>query len=78
MKTLIDIDKALLDEAMDLAQTRTKKETIQQALQEFIKLKLRKRLKHLKGSGITRWTLGELKRSRLKRAKVHKSILKDL
>ncbi len=49
MRTNIDIDDALLEEAFSVAQARTKKELIQEALREFIRLKRRKDLTDLAG-----------------------------
>lgn len=55
MKTLIDIDDVLLEKAMKLSQAQTKKETIRRALEEFIKLQQRGRLKQMAGSGAIGW-----------------------
>lgn len=64
MKTLVDIDEALLKEAMALSDAQTKKETIQRALAEFIKTSRRRSLKAMAGSGIVDMTLRELRRAR--------------
>jgi Arc/MetJ family transcription regulator len=64
MKTLVDIDDDLLREAMDLCQAPTKKETIRQALEEFIKSRHRHALKAMAGSGAVKMTLRELRRAR--------------
>ena len=50
MRTNIDIDNALLEEAFSVTRTRTKKELIHEALREFIRLKKRKDLTELSGS----------------------------
>ncbi len=76
MKTLVDIDEDVLKEAMDLSQATTKKETIHRALEEFIKLILRQRLKALAGSGSSRWNLHDLKAARRKREKTHARLKK--
>lgn len=76
MKTLVDIDEQLLEKAMKLSQATTKKETIHIALEEFIKLKLRKKLKDMAGSGILNWSLASLKRARLTRRKIHDRLKK--
>jgi Arc/MetJ family transcription regulator len=44
MRTNIDIDDSLLEEAFSLSHARTKKDLIQEALQEYIRLKKRKDL----------------------------------
>ncbi|MBI5896834.1 MAG: type II toxin-antitoxin system VapB family antitoxin [Desulfobacterales bacterium] len=49
MRTNIDIDDKLLDEAFSVSTLRTKKELIHEALKEFIKLKKRKDLTELAG-----------------------------
>lgn len=64
MKTLVDIDEALLKEAMALAKAPTKKETIQRALAEFIRGGHRRSLKAMAGSGVVDMTLSELRRAR--------------
>ena len=77
MKTLLDIDEQLLKKAMQLAQTETKKETVQHALEELIKSKLRQRLKDMAGSGALQWSLDSLKVSRRKRNGVHTRLVKE-
>lgn len=49
MRTNIDIDDALLEEAFSVTRARTKKELIHEALREFIRLKKRKDLTELAG-----------------------------
>ncbi len=49
MRTNIDIDDDLLDQAFSVSRMRTKKELIHEALKEFIKLKKRKDLTELAG-----------------------------
>jgi Arc/MetJ family transcription regulator len=49
MRTNIDIDDALLEEAFSVARAATKKELIHEALREFIKIKKRKDLTELAG-----------------------------
>jgi Arc/MetJ family transcription regulator len=49
MRTNIDIDNDLLEQAFALSNVRTKKELIHEALKEFIKLKRRKDLTELAG-----------------------------
>lgn len=50
MRTNIDINDSLLEEAFSLSHARTKKDLIQEALQEYIRLKKRKDLTELAGS----------------------------
>mgnify|MGYP006304132981 FL=1 len=49
MRTNIDIDDGLLQEAMALSSVNTKKELIHEALQTYINLKRRKDLTELAG-----------------------------
>ena len=49
MRTNIEIDNDLLEQAFALSNVRTKKELIHEALKEFIKLKRRKDLTELAG-----------------------------
>ncbi len=67
MKVPIDIDNGLLKRAMRLAGTRTRKETINLAVEEFIKARLRDELKGMAGSGAVDMSLAELNKLRHKR-----------
>jgi Arc/MetJ family transcription regulator len=49
MRTNIDIDDDLLEEAFSIAQVRTKKELIHEALRDLIRLRRRKDLTDLSG-----------------------------
>jgi len=49
MRTNIDIDDALIDEVMRVANVKTKKEAVHLALQEFLKAKKKKNLFELAG-----------------------------
>ena len=49
MRTNIDIDDDLIDQAFSVSNSRTKKALIHEALREFIKLKKRKDLTELAG-----------------------------
>ncbi len=49
MRTSIDIDDTLLEEAFAVAKARTKTELVQEALREFVKLRRRKDLTDLSG-----------------------------
>jgi Arc/MetJ family transcription regulator len=70
MKTLVDIDEVLLREAMALAGSPTKKETVRQALTEFIRAQRRQSLKKLAGSGVLTMTMRELVDARRRPAKL--------
>jgi len=74
MKTLVDISKDILDEAMRLSDAKTKREVINMALDELIKSKLRQKLKGLAGSEIMETSLSELKRIRRRRDKEHQNL----
>jgi Arc/MetJ family transcription regulator len=74
MKTLVDISKDILDEAMRLSDAKTKREVINMALDELIKSKLRQKLKGLAGSEIIETSLSELKRIRRRRDKEHQNL----
>lgn len=69
MKTLIDIDEKLLNRAVRISGFTTKKETVKTAIEEFIKLKLRQRLKDMAGSDILDLSLSSLKADRTLRLK---------
>jgi Arc/MetJ family transcription regulator len=49
MRTNIDIDNALIDEVMKVANVKTKKEAVHLALEEFLKAKKKKDLFDLAG-----------------------------
>jgi Arc/MetJ family transcription regulator len=49
MRTNIDIDDELLQQAFSVSRSRTKKQLIHEALEEFIRLKKRKDLTELAG-----------------------------
>ena len=49
MRTNIDIDDALIDEVMRVANVKTKKEAVHLALEEFLKVKKKKDLFDLAG-----------------------------
>jgi len=71
LKTLVDIDELLLQKAMTLTGAKTKKETINAALQELVRLRLRQELISVRGSDILDMTLEELTKSRQKRTQKH-------
>ncbi len=72
MKTLVDISDDLLQEAMEVSETSTKKETITLALEELIKSRLRQKLKGMAGSGIMGTSRSDLRRLRQRRQKTQK------
>ncbi len=49
MRTNIDIDEELLDQAFSVSRLRTKRELVHEALKEFIRLRRRKDLTELAG-----------------------------
>jgi Arc/MetJ family transcription regulator len=49
MRTNIDIDDALIDEVMRVANVKTKKDAVHLALREFLKVKKKKNLLDLAG-----------------------------
>jgi Arc/MetJ family transcription regulator len=67
MRTLIDIDDRLLEEAMALTGARTKKEIIHLSLEEIVRARLRQQLKAMAGSGIVDLGLEELRQLRYAR-----------
>ena len=77
MRTLINIDDSTLKEAMALVGAKTKKETIQLALEELIKAGRRQHLKAMSGSGCISTTIEELKKTRMKRTVVHEGLSKE-
>jgi len=72
MRTLVDINENVLKEAMEVAETATKRETITLALEELIKSRLRQRLKGMAGTGVMETCLSDLKRLRQRREKTHR------
>lgn len=50
MKTIIDLDSAMLDEVMAVSKSKTKKGAIVTALQEYLRMKKRRELKGLVGN----------------------------
>ena len=75
MKTLIDIDEDVLKRAMKISGGRTKKETVNKALEELVKTGLRRQLKEMSGSGAVDLGLDELKKLRRKREALHKTLV---
>ena len=75
MKTLIDIDEDVLKKAMKISGGRTKKETVNKALEELVKAGLRRQLKEMAGTGAVDLTLDELKRLRRRRDGLHKGLV---
>lgn len=65
LRTNIELDEALVDEAMRLTQIRTKKELVNYAIRELIRKTKTKKLLDLEGR--VEWTgnLAEMRKSRL-------------
>ncbi|MBI3950564.1 MAG: type II toxin-antitoxin system VapB family antitoxin [Acidobacteria bacterium] len=64
MRSTIDIDDALLEEAMKLAHVKTKRELIQLSLSELVRQKRRERLRSKLGKTDIEWTLADLQEMR--------------
>lgn len=77
MRTLIDIEDNILKEAMKIAGTHTKKETVKMALEELIKSKLRRQLKGMASSGAVEMSHIELKKLRYKRDRLHQKLASE-
>ncbi len=60
MRTTLAIDEKLLEEAKALSGARTKKETVEKALEEFIKRKKARKLLDLEGKVELSFSLKEL------------------
>ena len=78
MRTLINIDDETLKEAMTLVGAKTKKETVQLALKELIKSRLRQNLKEMRGSGAIEMTRKALKGLRTRRKELHKDLIREI
>jgi len=65
LRTNIELDEKLVDEAMRLTHKKTKKELVNYALRELVSRKKRKKLLELEGR--VEWTgsLGEMRKSRV-------------
>ena len=64
MRTTVDVDKALLREAMALANVRTQKKAFELALSEFVRIKRLERLANRIGEFDVSLTKAELDRMR--------------
>ena len=64
MKTLVDIDEKLLNEALKITSAHTKKEVVNLSLKELIRHARIKRLKSKIGAGRLTLTLKELEKLR--------------
>lgn len=60
----VTVDDALVEEVRQLAGVKTKREAIQQALQEFIRRRRLARLAELRGSGLVELDLADLQQWR--------------
>ena len=62
MRTNIEIDDKLMREAMKLAHTRTRRETVEEALKLLVRLRKQERIRSLRGT--VRWegNLDEMRR----------------
>ncbi|MBD2701742.1 type II toxin-antitoxin system VapB family antitoxin [Spirosoma sp. BT702] len=64
MRTNIDINDELLQEAMELSQAKTKKEVVERALENYIKMLNRKQI--LEWPGKVHWE-GDLEQMRMQK-----------
>lgn len=64
MRTTIDIDDKLLEDARVILSAKTKKAVVEEALRELINTHRRQRLRQMIGSGATDMTLDDLWRMR--------------
>jgi Arc/MetJ family transcription regulator len=64
MRTTLDIDRELLDEAVDRLGVRSKREAVETALREAVDLRKRRSLQQLLGSFDLDLTVEELERLR--------------
>jgi Arc/MetJ family transcription regulator len=64
MRTTVDLNNALVAEAMRLSQAKTKREALERGLSSLIRDMHIERLRSKLGSGATTWTLPELRRWR--------------
>jgi Arc/MetJ family transcription regulator len=76
MRTLVDIEDGLLEEALSLTQAKSKKEVIHVALKELIRAILRQQLAEKAGSGFLDMSLDELKQLRMHRQQKHEALSK--
>jgi Arc/MetJ family transcription regulator len=60
-KTLLDIDKELLDEARRLAKVGTKREAVEVALREFVRRRRADNLAAAAGKSTIRWTPADIR-----------------
>jgi len=66
MRTTVDIDDKLLDDAMGLSSKKTKKDVIEEALRERVKARRRQLFLELAGTGAVDMTVKELQEWRRK------------
>ncbi|MDR5695921.1 MAG: type II toxin-antitoxin system VapB family antitoxin [Armatimonadota bacterium] len=63
-KTLLEIDKNLLEKARRLAGVRTKREAVEIALREFVRRRHAKRLIAAAGTSSIRWAQADIRAMR--------------
>ncbi|PYV91700.1 MAG: hypothetical protein DMG05_06605 [Acidobacteria bacterium] len=64
MRSTIEIDDSLVEEALKLTQVKTKKELIHLSLRELIRQKRREQLRSMLGKTDIEWTLADLRELR--------------
>ncbi|NOY86867.1 MAG: type II toxin-antitoxin system VapB family antitoxin [Deltaproteobacteria bacterium] len=65
LRTNIELDEKLVDEAMELTQKKTKKELVNYAIQELVSRIKRKKLLELEGKVDWTGNLDEMRKSRV-------------
>jgi Arc/MetJ family transcription regulator len=60
-KTLLDIERELLEEARRLAKVRTKREAVEVALREFVRRRRADNLASVAGKSTIRWTPADIR-----------------
>jgi Arc/MetJ family transcription regulator len=65
MRTNIDIDDDLIAKAIELSLLKTKKDVVEQALKEFVKIAQRRRMDHLRGTFNWEGNLQEWRENRI-------------
>ena len=64
MRTNVVIDDKLMDKAMKLAGTKTKRETVEEGLRLLVRLRQQKNVRRIRGKLHWQGDLGEMRRDR--------------
>ena len=65
MRTTVDLPADLVARALELSSVRTKREVLTMALEEYVKRRLRERLRDMRGTDFLDMTHEELQRMRV-------------